>query len=293
MKFWQSILFSTVLLLSTVAAGGIIPGGPDMLVSTKWLSDHLPDQNLVLVQIGPNESEYAEGHIPNARFLPTEKISGERDGLKHELLPVNELIANLEAIGISNNSRVVIYASSYPTVATRLYWTLDYLGLTKNASLLEGGIAQWKAEKRPLSTDMSVASTPGTIKVRLRPQVLAQLSEVKAASATKNAILIDSRPAQRYEAGHIPGAISVFWQKTVPADSLSAFNNEKEIRKLYEKAGIKRRSKIIAYCETGFQATHTYFTLKQLGYNVKMYDGSFNEWNDVQKQPVVTGEKPR
>ena len=294
MKFWRFIFFLwTILLLSTIAVAGIIPRGPDMLVSTKWLSDHLPDQNLVLVQIGPKESEYLEGHIPNARFLPIEKISDERDGLKHELLPVNQLIANLEAIGISDNSRVVIYASNYPTVATRLYWTLDYLGLAKNASLLDGGIAQWKAEKRPLALDNSVAPAQGTIRVHLHPQVVAKLSEVKAAAATKNASLIDSRPEKRYSEGHIPGAISLYWQQTVPPDSLNGFNSEKEIRKAYEKAGINRRTRIITYCETGFQATHAYFTLKQLGYNVKMYDGSFNEWNDVQKLPVVTGDKPR
>ena len=157
-----------VLLLVSVAGARIRPGGhDDMLVSTKWLSEHLPDNDLVLVQIGPQESEYAEGHIPNARFLQTEKISDVRDGVKHELLRTDELIANLEALGIGNDSRVVIYASHYPTVATRLYWTLDYLGIAKNASLLDGGIDQWKAEHRPLSTDLSVAPKPGKIKARV------------------------------------------------------------------------------------------------------------------------------
>src|SRR4051794_34415689 len=116
MRFRGS-LFCAVLLLVSVAEARIRPGGHDtMLVSTKWLSDHLPDSDLVLVQIGPSENDYSDGHIPNARFLQTEKISDERNGLKHELLPADQLIANLEALGINNDSRIVIYASKYPTV---------------------------------------------------------------------------------------------------------------------------------------------------------------------------------
>lgn len=277
------------------------PAHPELLVSTEWLANHLKDANLVLVEIGPRRSDYEASHIPTARFLPTEKIAAEHDSVRNELLPVDQLIANLEALGISNKSRVVIYASQYPTVATRLYWTLDYLGIARNASLLDGGIAQWKSENRPLaqtSKDRSlsqqneVATRKRKLHPKLNTSLLAGLSDVQAAQ-TNGSVLLDSRPPKRYTDGHIAGAVPLYWQETVAREPLGKFLDADSIARAYTDAGVKPGATIVTYCDTGMQATHTYFTAKYLGYHVKMYDGSFNEWNDVKHQPVVTGDKPR
>lgn len=278
--------------LSTLAQSK--PAHPEMLVTTSWLAEHLGDKNLVLVQVGPKQSEYQEGHIPGARFLPAEKLAAERDGVKGELLHVDQLVANLEMLGIGNKSRVVIYASQYPTAATRLYWTLDYLGIAKNASLLDGGLAKWKAEGRPLAKEISVAPKAGKIKPKVQARLLAKLDEISSASAKDSAqTLLDSRPGKRYIEGHIPGAVPLYWQQTVAAGDLNKLLDFEAIKSAYQKAGVRPGVKLITYCETGFQATHTYFTAKYLGYDVKMYDGSYQEWNDLRKQPVIAGEKPR
>jgi thiosulfate/3-mercaptopyruvate sulfurtransferase len=64
------------------------------------------------------------------------------------------------------------------------------------------------------------------------------------------------------------------------------------LRKLYEEAGARHGRTVVAYCRTGGQASHTYFTLKYLGYDVVMYDGSFFEWSNTQGAPVVAvGER--
>jgi thiosulfate/3-mercaptopyruvate sulfurtransferase len=283
-----------VVAVSCVAAGQSKPAHPEMIVTTSWLARHLHDKNLVLVQVGPKESEYEDGHIPGARYLPNDKIVAERDGVKGELLNTDQLVDNLQALGISNRSRVVIYASQIPTVATRLYWTLDYLGIAKNASLLDGGLARWRAEERPIVKETFVASKPGNIRPRLQPDLLARLDEVSLISSShEQELLLDSRPEKRYLQGHIPGAIPLYWQQTVKPGELNQLLDFDAIRSAYEKAGVRPGAKIVTYCETGFQATHAYFTAKYLGYKVKMYDGSYQEWNEVKKQPVVAGSQPR
>ncbi len=264
------------------------PAHPEMLVSTQWLAEHLKDKNLVLIEIGPKEADYEQGHIPGARFLPTEKIAIERDGVKNQLPPTDQLVSALEGVGISNTSRVVIYASQYPTVATRLYWALDYLGVARNASLLDGGIQQWRAENRPVETGSISVANKGQLNPKINRALLAEASEVQVVSQ-KGEILIDSRPPKRYTDGHIPGALPLYWQETVAKEPLSRFLDADSIRHAYEAAGVKPGAKLVTYCDTGMQATHSYFTLKYLGYDVKMYDGSFNEWNDVKHLPVVTG----
>lgn len=288
--------FSVFLLLMTfsiIAGGQSKPAHPEMLVNTDWLASHLHHKNLVLVEVGPKRSDYDAGHILGARFLPTEKIAIERDGVKNELLNTDQLLVNLEAIGISNRSRVVIYPSQSPTAATRLYWTLDYLGMAKNASLLNGGIDKWKAEKRALSTESAAILKPGKIKARAHPELLAKLNEVKAATAAHSQqVILDARSEKRYVDGHISGAVRLFWQQTVNPASHQEFADWKDLKAVYDKAGLKRGSRIVTYCETGMQASHAYFTAKYQGYDAKMYDGSFQEWNDLQKQLVIKGDKP-
>jgi thiosulfate/3-mercaptopyruvate sulfurtransferase len=287
-------VFSLLISFSFIAVGQSKPARPEMLVTTDWLASHLHDKNLVVVEVGPKQSDYDAGHIPGARFLATEKIAIERDGMKNELLNTDQLLTNLEAVGISNKSRVIIYPSQSPTAATRLYWTLDYLGIAKNASLLDGGIDKWKAEKRALSTESVAILKPGKMKPRAQPELLAKLNEVKAATAANSGrVILDARSEKRYVEGHIPGAVPVFWQHTVNPASHQEFADWKDLKAVYDKAGLKPGSKVVTYCETGMQASHAYFTAKYLGYAAKIYDGSFQEWNDLQKQPVMRGDKPQ
>src|SRR3954469_14673678 len=129
---------------------------PEFVVSTKWLADHLSDPKLVIVHIGDPEG-FKTAHIPNARLLTPPKFTGPGT----ELLPEDQLKTNLEAIGISDDSRVVIYTPDWQPMATRLFFTLDYLGF-HNAAMLDGGIDKWQDEKRTISTD-EPAVTKGSL----------------------------------------------------------------------------------------------------------------------------------
>jgi thiosulfate/3-mercaptopyruvate sulfurtransferase len=289
----QSRFIAVLLLLAcAVASAQVKAAHPEMLVSTSWLADHLHDKDLVLIEVGPKQGDFEQGHIPGARFLANDQIAVERNGVKNQLPPIDELLAALEAVGISNQSRVVIYASQYPTVATRLYWTLDYLGVAQKASLLDGGIAQWKADNRPLEQGIASVLKKGKLKPRINRALLAEASDVEAAQKNRET-LIDSRPPKRFADGHIKGAIPLYWQETVAKEPVAKFLDDDSIRHAYETAGVKPGTKIVTYCDTGMQATHSYFTLKYLGYDVKMYDGSFSEWNDVKHLPVTKDETPQ
>ena len=66
-----------------------------------------------------------------------------------------------------------------------------------------------------------------------------------------------------------------------------------KLRALLAAQHITPDTPVITYCEVGYQASHDYFIAKYLGYNAEMYDGSFYEWNDMKKQPVIKGDQPR
>ena len=98
-----------------------------------------------------------------------------------ELLPDDQLKANLEAIGISDDSRVVIYSSHWYPLAARLFFTLDYLGF-KNVAMLDGGMEAWMAEKRPTSADVP-RITRGSLTIHPHPEIVARMAEVQKAAS--------------------------------------------------------------------------------------------------------------
>ena len=262
---------------------------PELLVSTKWLAEHLSDPKLVIVHVG-GADDYKSAHIPGARLLPSNKFAGPGA----ELLPDDQLKANLEAIGISDDSRVVIYTPDWQPMATRLFFTLDYLGF-EHAAMLNGGLDAWQEEKRTLSTE-ETAITKGTLNIHPHPEIVAKLDAVKQLANTPgaNTAIVDARPLRRYRSGHLPGALPIFWEKNlVSADDLvQLLKSPEELRKMYVAAGVTPGKKVVSYCEIGLQASYAYFIARYLGYEAAMYDGSWSEWNK-EKQPSVRGDSAR
>lgn len=262
----------------------------ELVVSSSWLHAHLSDPNLVIVNVG-DPRDFAKGHIPGARVLTFDKFA-KNPGT--ELLPDDQLKANLEAIGIGDNSRVVIYTADWPPVAARLFFTLNYLGF-QNAAMLDGGYEGWRAGNYPISTD-EPKITPGSLTIHPHPEIVAKMDAMKelTSNASSDAVIIDSRPLRRYRAGHLPGAVPMFWEHNLQdADALAQMlKNPEALRKMYEQAGAAPGKKIVSYCEVGQQASYTYFIARYLGYDAAMYDGSWSEWSAA-NQPSVRGDQRR
>lgn len=266
-----------------------------MIVSTQWLADHLNDPDVVVLQIGENKAQYDEHHIPGARYLDFADFMVSRDGLKAELPTVEKLQDTFQKLGVGDNSHVVLYTLDWYPLAARGYYTLDYLGHGGKTSLLDGGLQQWTADKRPLSTE-AVHPERTTFTPHVDENVRALLEQARAASqdSSGKTVLVDSRPPKRYRDGHLPGAINIYWQETIlDEDKSPVLLPPDQLRALFKSRGITGGEKLVTYCEIGWQASHVYFVAKYLGYTDAMYDGSFNEWNDLRHLPVVKGTRPR
>src|SRR5258706_7691461 len=84
---------------------------PELVVAPAWLVAHLADKNLVLLHVGRPE-EFRVWHIAGARPMSLDDISVSKHdgtGLMLELPPADDLRGRLEALGISNDSRIVVY----------------------------------------------------------------------------------------------------------------------------------------------------------------------------------------
>ncbi len=274
----------------------------EMLVTADWLSKHLADKTVFVLHVARERKAYDEGHIPGSRFVALGDILAMRDGVQNELPPIEKLQKHFENLGIGDSGRIVIYDDGNGLSAARTYFTLDYLGHGDRAALLDGGLGKWKAEKRQLETQ-TVKTESARFTPRLRTDIIAKLDAMRdlswvATNVTESSVaIIDARPEEQYvgaansRSGHIPGASNVFWMQHLTNATDLTMKPAAHLKKLYEAVGLKPGQQAIAYCNTGIQASQTYFTLKYLGYDVKMYDGSFTEWSKAEGAPVVSGKE--
>jgi thiosulfate/3-mercaptopyruvate sulfurtransferase len=274
----------------------------EMLVSTDWLSKHLGERDVSVIHVAAERKNFDDGHIPGARFLSSKEILTTRNGVANELPAVADLQKVFEQLGVGDTGRIVIYGENSGLLAARVYFTLDYLGHGDRAALLDGGIEKWKAEKLPIETQ-AAKTEPARFTPRPQPQIVAELDAMraisrKAATADDPGVaIIDARPEEQYvgdqtqRGGHIPGALNIYWVTHLLSRENPTMKPPSELSRIYEAAGLKAGQKAVTYCNTGMQASQAYFTLKYLGYDVMMYDGSFSEWSSDAGAQIVKGKE--
>ena len=292
MKLRLLFLLAALLFCLTCFAQ-TAPAHPEMVVSTQWLADHLKDPNVVVLHVAEKKSDYDEGHIPGARFLGFDDFMDVHTAKKYEVPSPEKLKEVFEKLGISDDTRVVIYTQDWFPWASRAWFTFDYVGHGSQAALLDGGYKQWTSEKRAVSKDEPAVAAKGNFTPKPHAEDVAQLSQVKplteAGGNDGKSFLVDARSGKRYSDGHLSGANNIFWEKTVASKDSPTFLPADQLRKLWTDAGFKPGEKSISYCEVGIQASHDYFVAKYVGFDAAMYDGSMHEWDMIEKLPSVKG----
>jgi thiosulfate/3-mercaptopyruvate sulfurtransferase len=271
-----------------------------MLVTVDWLGEHLKDPSLVLLQIG-EKKDYDKGHIAGAQFLEYESISTPHgQGLMLELPPIEQLVSVFEKLGVSNGSHIILYfGTNWVTPTTRVYWTLDYMGLGDRTSILNGGLVAWQATHHPVSTE-SKQPGKGSITPAPRKGIVADAAWVSGHLNQPGVTIIDARSHEFYNgsqsdgnprSGHIPGASNLSYLDVVDQDN-NKFKSPDALKELFKVAGLKPGNLMVSYCHIGQRATVLYFTAKMLGYDAKMYDGSWEDWSHRKDLPIVAGDGP-
>jgi thiosulfate/3-mercaptopyruvate sulfurtransferase len=276
-----------------------------MLVSTAWLAKHLHDPNLVLLHIG-DAREFIAKHIPGARFVDLDDISISDHtgaGLMLEMPTAESLRERLEKLGISNDSRVIVYyGNDWVSPSTRVIYTLDYAGLGANASLLDGGMPAWIRDGHDV-TNVPAPARPGHLAALAIKPIVVDAAYVKAHIARRGVSIVDGRDASFYDGvrngsdhtgaqryGHIASAKSVPYPEVV--DDKLVFKTPNELAALFAKAGVQAGDTIIGYCHVGQQATAMLFAARSLGHPVLLYDGSFQDWNRLTPADAYPVENP-
>ncbi len=297
MKLWKKslpvLVLALVLVLPAVSSALELP----KIVSTDWLEANWNNPALRIVDIR-NAEEYKAGHVPNAIHQDYNSWAVTRDNMKNQLPPEDELVALLEGAGIGKDTAVVVVGKA-DTVTdlvnrTRVVWTLKYAGIPQ-VGVLDGGYNKWLAEKKVQTTEApKVPAAKG--KASMNPQIAATKGDVL--SKIGKATIVDTRMSDFFfgasklpivaRAGHIPHSVNLpsAWIFTKEG----TFRPKDELASMAEGVvGKDKAGEIILYCDTGRLASGWWFVLSEVfGYqNVRMYDGSSEEWAADANAPMV------
>ncbi len=260
----------------------------DLLIETDWLSRHLNDAGIRIVDLRSRE-EYDKRHIKNAVHLNFKDITGDETA-RRKLPPENipEILGN---IGIDKNTLVIACDDDSSHYAARLFWILEYFG-HKKVAILNGGCNKWLREDREL-TDLEPDIKRKIFEPYLVPDKIATAEYILENISNPEVVLLDVRSKEEYSGdkirakrgGHIPGAVNIEWKKSMNDDQ--TFKSPEVLNEMFIKQGVTKIKEIITYCQLAVRASHTYFTLRMLGYpRVRVYNGSWGEWGNDENLPV-------
>ncbi len=257
------------------------------LVTTQWLAAHIADPHVVVIGVGQDRAAFDSLHVRGARFLPFRSYASVQNGLATEIPPTAVLDSVLESVGVSTDSRIVVYGAAVGS--HRLFLALDVMGFRGRVGLLEGGVEQWHDEGRPTASGAPEPVKPGTLELKPRDDVIVNRAWVESHLKEASVQLLDARGGATFDAGHIPGAVNLHFTEFVqPGATSSTFTmvSADSARRIFEHAGFRKDAVIVPYCAVGEVASVVYFTARLLGLPVKFFDGSMQEWQRAPAGPT-------
>ena len=277
----------------------------DTLVTTEWLAQEMGASDLRIVDAsrhmadtGRNASaEYEAAHIPGAVFMDLGELVDPTAPIENTLPSAAKFASRMQTLGLGDGSRIVLYDDSAIHSAARAWYMLRMFG-AHTVAVLDGGLAKWRAEGRPLAT--------GTETLRHRhftvwqdDKILRSKADVLANLGAGGEQLIDARGAPRFTgseadprpgiaAGHIPGSLNVHYAALFNPDG--TFKDKAGIRAVFEAAGVDLSKPIVTTCGSGMTACVLALGLELIGkHDVALYDGSWTEWGADAQTPKAVG----
>lgn len=278
----------------------------DSLVSTEWLAHEMGASDLRIVdasyhlpETGRNaEAEHESGRIPGAVFMNLAELIDSESPVDNTLPSADKFASRMQALGLGDGSRIVLYDDSAIKSAARAWYMLSKVFGAHHVAILDGGLEKWKAEGRELATGRQT----------LRPRHFTAWSDHKRLRTKEDLLadlqrgeeqIVDARGAPRFTgeeresraglaSGHIPGSRNVPYKTLYNEDG--TFKDSSELEEIFAEVGVDLERPVVTTCGSGITACILAFALHLIDKrDVALYDGSWSEWGADPATPKATG----
>lgn len=289
--------FSLAIALFAVASAGFAQDQP-ILVSASWLKDHLADPKTIVLQVSGMKYDYDREHISGARYLWPALLAPDSPYGAFNAPDPKAATEILRGLGINNDSYIVLcHVRNEVSVTARMFLTLEHLGLRGRVSFLNGGLEAWKKEGFPVSNVVPVVKK-GNIDIK-PGSLLVDKNYVLNSLKSDNATVVDARMKNYYDGeatgnprdGHITGAKNIPYPELLDAANFNQFKPMEQLNGYFEPVVPNKKNEIVTYCFIGQTASVVYMAGRMLGYEVKLYDGSLQEWSRLEELPMEKTNK--
>jgi len=287
-------LFSVSILLLLFC---ISKAQQPVLVSPQWLNDNFKDPNLVILYTGfVIRADFEKEHIEGSRFLWPEWLAFNSPEANMVSADAKTATKVLQDLGINKNSRVVVcHRGGDVTIAARMFLSLEHYGLKGQVSFLNGGIEAWKKAGYPVTNKPSVFKKGNF--VATDNGLLVNKDYVQNALQNNTAEIVDARLKRWYDGdptgnprdGHITGARNIPFPDMV--DSTNSLKPVEVLTKNFSSVIPGKEKEVVVYCFIGQTASVDYLVGRSLGYKMKLYDGSLQEWSRMPELPMEKTKK--
>jgi thiosulfate/3-mercaptopyruvate sulfurtransferase len=262
-----------------------------LIVSADWLREQMNDPSLAILHVGTREV-YDSIHMEGAQFIDPYDFTIDMEDLRNELPELDSVMKLLEAAGVNDNSKIVLYYESEDLITrtARVFLTLDFAGWGDRTHVLNGGLPGWNEMGLATSsgTEGSHPLSPESINGKEKVVTIVA-HELKQLRWNPEYVIIDARSADEYYGeidstemkgtrGHVEGANYLDYHHLLSEENAHMIRSDEELQKEMVKAGMDYSKTAVFYCGSGVRASLNYLVAQHLGYSALVYDGSIEEW---------------
>ncbi|SFL23312.1 sulfurtransferase [Halanaerobium salsuginis] len=255
------------------------------------------NKNLKIIDLRSSLS-YLFGHLPNAVHIQPENLRNP-DGWVAGLMPEAEFFSNLmQAKGINNDSRIIIYADQESSaLAARLWWLFNFYG-KKQVQILSGGYQSWQQAGYD-NNKLPPQIEKGNFTVQsVNNKWLISLDTIAENLDNQDYLIIDARPAAEFSGeieseaavrkGHLPGSINL----QIPFSISELIERRSELKSFFQQANLRSSGqKIVILADQSYNSALTFLALSYAGYNnLKLADAGWTGWSFRSDLPISTEE---